>query len=211
MSHQLQKKQLRGLIKSVLKELPRDSISAQSRTVARRIADLPEFVAAKNIALYLHMDKELQTDALAGEAFRQNKRVFLPRICALDSPQDRQHPKQKTHLKMLEVTSMNQIRSLEPQGKYQIREPQVGTNCFDAGGLDLIIVPGVAFAANGARMGHGAGFYDSFVTEHEKVVGKRPVLIGVGLKEQLVEDLPLEPHDKMLDVVVVGDEVFRSA
>lgn len=71
------------------------------------------------------------------------------------------------------------------------------------------MLPGVAFTKSGARLGHGKGFYDSFISKHlrwsrEKGLN-RPSLIAVALKEQIIDELPLEEHDQALDGVVTGN------
>jgi len=64
---------------------------------------------------------------------------------------------------------------------------------------DVVIVPGLAFTAEGDRLGQGGGWYDRFL------VGCRTdcTTIGVGFREQLVEALPVERHDVRLDLVIV--------
>ncbi len=64
--------------------------------------------------------------------------------------------------------------------------------------VDVVIVPGVAFAPDGARLGQGGGWYDRFL------VAIRPdcMSIGVGFDPQVVDVLPVEPHDIRLDRIV---------
>lgn len=71
---------------------------------------------------------------------------------------------------------------------------------------DVIIVPGTAFTTDGRRIGQGGGWYDRFLP------GRRDdaVTIGIGFAPQLVDDLPTEPHDVVLDIVVT-DEAIHPA
>lgn len=64
--------------------------------------------------------------------------------------------------------------------------------------VDLVLVPGLAFTRDGARLGRGGGFFDRFLPHRAALAGK----IGVGFDFQIVESLPLETHDVKLDVVV---------
>ncbi|MEO7397908.1 MAG: 5-formyltetrahydrofolate cyclo-ligase, partial [Ilumatobacteraceae bacterium] len=50
----------------------------------------------------------------------------------------------------------------------------------------------------GARLGHGRAYYDRFLA------GLRAGKIGACFDEQIVDDLPMEPHDVWLDAVVHG-------
>ncbi len=65
--------------------------------------------------------------------------------------------------------------------------------------LDLLIVPGRAFTLSGARLGRGSAWYDKWLAEHPNVV-----TVGVWFACQIVDDLPTELHDVMMDEVVVG-------
>jgi 5-formyltetrahydrofolate cyclo-ligase len=70
---------------------------------------------------------------------------------------------------------------------------------------DVVIVPGVAFTAEGYRLGQGGGWYDRFLAR----VRDDCVTIGVGFSPQLVDELPVEAHDVRLDVVVTDEVVLR--
>lgn len=64
--------------------------------------------------------------------------------------------------------------------------------------VDVVIVPGVAFTVDGRRLGQGGGWYDRFLAG----LREDAVAIGVCFAAQVVDDVPVEPHDVMLDVVV---------
>ncbi|KAI7160506.1 hypothetical protein KC349_g3431 [Hortaea werneckii] len=82
------------------------------------------------------------------------------------------------------------------------------------GGLDLIVVPGVAFDREMARMGHGAGFYDGYLT---RLVTegryKKPFLVGLCLAEQVLEPgrILMEDWDWRVDAVATGDGRLLTA
>lgn len=64
--------------------------------------------------------------------------------------------------------------------------------------VDVVVVPGLAFTVSGERLGQGGGWYDRFLPR----VRPGCVTIGVGFEPQLVETVPVEPHDVRLDLVV---------
>jgi 5-formyltetrahydrofolate cyclo-ligase len=66
---------------------------------------------------------------------------------------------------------------------------------------DVVIVPGLAFTASGARLGLGAGWYDRFLPD----VRADCTTIGVCYATQLVDEIPVEPHDIRLDLVVTDE------
>ena len=70
---------------------------------------------------------------------------------------------------------------------------------------DLLLVPGVAFTREGARLGRGGGHYDRLLA------ASRGTSIGLAFDVQLVDDLPLEPHDRGVDLVVTPMGLWRRA
>ncbi|WP_208294102.1 5-formyltetrahydrofolate cyclo-ligase [Ilumatobacter fluminis] len=68
---------------------------------------------------------------------------------------------------------------------------------------DVVVVPGLGFTADGARLGRGGGWYDRFLARRRADC----VAIGVCFAEQLVDELPVEDHDVAVDVVVTDDGV----
>lgn len=70
-----------------------------------------------------------------------------------------------------------------------------------AGWPDVIIVPGTAFTPRGERLGQGGGWYDRFLP------GRRvdAETIGVGFGPQLLDTVPSEAHDVVLDCIVTED------
>lgn len=72
--------------------------------------------------------------------------------------------------------------------------------------LDVVVAPGLAFTRDGRRLGQGGGHYDRFLAR------LRPdaLTVGVCFAEQLLDDLPTEPHDVRLDHVVSDDPAARS-
>ena len=73
---------------------------------------------------------------------------------------------------------------------------------------ELLIVPLVAFDRAGGRLGYGGGFYDRTL---EILRGRRPTLaIGFAWAAQEAADLPLEPTDQPLGMVVTECEVIQA-
>jgi len=60
----------------------------------------------------------------------------------------------------------------------------------------LILIPGIAFDLHGRRLGRGKGFYDRLLTEI------RGVKCGIAFDEQIVEKIPVEPHDVRMDFIL---------
>jgi len=68
---------------------------------------------------------------------------------------------------------------------------------------DVLFVPLVGFTAEGARLGQGGGHYDRWLADNPGVRA-----IGLAWDAQLIDDLPLEPHDHPLVAVVTPTRLY---
>ncbi len=70
---------------------------------------------------------------------------------------------------------------------------------IDAGATKLF-VPGLAFDKHGHRLGRGKGYYDRCISVIPAKAGIQT--IGLCLQCQLVETVPFEPHDQLVNQVI---------
>ena len=140
-----------------------------SRRIINAVAGWIENEGFDTVMLYLSMRSEVETFDLLGALLQQGKTVCAP---VVDTRQ-------------LALTP-HQIRNPKTElvrHRYGLLEPSATCPIFPTSQLQLIIVPGIAFDANGYRLGYGKGFYDRFLA-------KCPDAVRVGLAYQLqvVED-----------------------
>lgn len=114
---------------------------------------------------------ELSTRNIVQDALQNGKNVYIPYIHKVD---------QLSIMDMLALNSMAEFESLQPDkwGIPSLQPTQIPgrRNCFDATGLDLIVMPGMAFDQGFRRLGHGKGYYDHFLTRYSKWSNKMPFL-----------------------------------
>jgi 5-formyltetrahydrofolate cyclo-ligase len=78
-------------------------------------------------------------------------------------------------------------------GRFGLREPAGARLGVDAVlGVSLIVVPAVAVARDGTRLGRGGGSYDRVLA---RVAGAVPALAVVD-DDEVLDRLPAEPHDR---------------
>lgn len=131
-------------------------------------------------------DREAQTDAIVLDALRSGKQVFVPFTHKL-----RRAPAAEPSA-LMDMVALHSEADYQALGKDRWGIPTPGrdsvggrANCFggmglcdreagdavargcEAAGLDLIVVPGVAFDREMRRLGHGKGYYDSFFSRYE--------------------------------------------
>jgi len=176
--------------------LKRDSIPLRIKkekdsAIQERIVRLPEFTNAKTICFYASFRSETDTMQVIEMSFNAGKRVVLPKV-----------DKGNNRLKLYEVKSMDELS----RGYMDILEPSVSENRLRGlDNIDLVIIPGAAFDINGSRLGYGAGFYDKLLSEMKK---KIPV-VAPAYEEQIVAEIPAEPHDVKVDKIVTEKRVIE--
>ena len=68
---------------------------------------------------------------------------------------------------------------------------------------NIVIVPGLGFTKDGARLGRGKGFYDRYLED------KSVIKIGIGFEMQIEQDIPTDPHDIKMDFVVTDQRILK--
>jgi len=172
----------------------RDSIEPsvkkiKDKAVIARLKGLYEFKSAKTLLLYASFRSEVDTHKLIKESLEAQKRVLLPRV--------------NYSLKKLEIREIESLNDIE-KGHWGIPEPKRATPLRDLNEADLIIVPGVCFDRKGGRIGYGAGYYDKLL----KGLNKSIPVIAIAYDEQVVEEIPLEAHDRRVDMIITDREVI---
>ncbi|KAK7044844.1 5-formyltetrahydrofolate cyclo-ligase [Favolaschia claudopus] len=191
---------------SKLRDLSPSHIQDQSRTLTSKILSLPSFVQSKNVSCYLSMPSgEFDTSMLVREILRSGKSLFVPRI---DKTVD-------GRMDFLQIHSEDDLNSL-PAGVWGIKEPDLSYNDkpranADEAGLDLILLPGLAFDRSSSRLGHGKGYYDRFITAYTQNDRAPPLLVGLALREQLLNSntIPTASHDWKMDCIVTDKEYIH--
>lgn len=174
------KKEMRGRIRRALAELSEAAVDAQSTKAVNTLLSMPEYRSAKSVSIYLAMPKgEISTTMILHDALEQQKRVFIPYTYKPAEPKEGQP---KSIMDMLELRSVAEYEGLKRDGwgiptltadQAASRANSFGGTGLTDGaadaspasdsGLDLIVMPGMAFDAGFGRLGHGKGFYDHFL------------------------------------------------
>lgn len=169
----------RTLRRSVRAEIAKLSDEEKALLSARIFATIEQLEAVENatvVALYAALADEPQSEEII-DRLAKSKRVVLPRIKG-------------------DEMDFYDISEGVSEGSFGILEP-IATTPIEPCEIDVMIVPGVAFTRNGARLGRGKGFYDKYLSRN----GFRAYTIGVCYPCQIVESIPTEGHDKTLDRV----------
>ena len=147
------------------------------------VAELPEYRSAGAVMAFVGTKGEPDTDPLFARLTRDGKRLLLPRV-------------EDGRLVVGDGATPRTV------SRFGISEPT--GPALSLAVVEFAIVPGLAFTAAGDRLGYGAGFYDRFLAAlaAETTGGPRVPNVGVCFAEQLVDDMPVEPHDVKVQRVI---------
>mmetsp|Transcript_40021 Transcript_40021/g.125248 ORF Transcript_40021/g.125248 Transcript_40021/m.125248 type:complete len:245 (-) Transcript_40021:204-938(-) len=216
-----QKKAMRSAIKEAFAGLSAEDIAEQSARAVSRVLAIEEVQSARGVCAYLSMPKELQTgqllEGLFGSRYTEGatmddveadadlRLVCVPKVTGRD----------RHDMCMVPVLGGTAEIDGFPKNKWKIPEPAVNPDApleRLAPLLDVVLIPGVAFDASCNRLGHGKGYYDTFLeglTAAREAAGlPPPTLIGLGLGIQVLDAVPMDAHDRQLDRVVTPDAVY---
>jgi 5-formyltetrahydrofolate cyclo-ligase len=160
-----------------------------SLAAGRRLVGLPELEDATLLAGYLALPFEVDL-ADAQESLRSDGRVLhLPKV-----DDDATGP----HMRFVEWRPGAEIVA----NRFGVGEVEGPTVALSE--LSAVIVPCVAVAADGTRVGFGAGYYDRALAG-----APEPVRIGVAFEVQVVDRIDRQAWDVPMDVVVTDSSVRR--
>jgi len=162
-------------------------IGPAGREAARLAISLPEVEKASSVLAFASFGGEIPTDPLLELLLEAGKTLMLPYVDTQDGK--------------MRAAVIGSLGDLVP-GFRGIRQP---ASRVPAKAADIAIVPGVAFDEQGRRLGYGGGFYDRYL---EEIVAGVPV-IGLCFDAQVMEDVPVESHDRTVDILVTEKRVIR--
>jgi 5-formyltetrahydrofolate cyclo-ligase len=183
---------LRQRMRAARREMPPGERAAADRAIVSRILRLPEFHAAKHVAVFLAFDGEPSMQGVIAAAATRGKRVYAPVLRGLTM-----------HFAELDTDAALATNF------FGILEPRVGSR-VDARKLDLVLTPLVAFDDRGVRIGVGRGYYDRcFRFLLNRHCWRRPRLFAVAYELQRVPRLVRQPWDVLLAGAVTEAGVRR--
>lgn len=178
------KKEIRRQIKKLRLALTEEEKMQAAERVFDRLEKSEPFIKANHILLYHSLPDELFTHSFL-QKWGSKKQLYLPRV------------------KGDELEILPYMPERLSTGAFQIEEPE-GEETVNPEVLELIVVPGVAFDKRGGRIGRGKGYYDRLLA------GTKAVKIAVAYHFQMLEEIPVEPHDVPMDMVITDKALYIS-
>lgn len=208
------KSEYRKEVRAKLAALPEEYRDQATAKIAVNALALPEMRKAKRVLVYFSVGTEPGTLALISKLLESGKKVCLPLCTDVDESgkrrvsgkgsADANKAGTEDSAGVMEARLIKSFDDLQP-GAYGIPEPKADTKMIPPEKIDLIILPCLACDVDCNRMGHGAGYYDKYLSR----VKRKCFTMALCYEEILAEHLPVEPHDAKVDAVVTEKQIYR--
>jgi len=181
------KENLRQRILAMRRALRPDEVNVLSAQIMEQLFTLSAVQSAAALLSYVaSKDNEVETKGIIQWFVSQAKPVFVP----VTGPN-----------RDMAWSRLTSLEDLEPN-RFGLLEPRKGAQQIDAPPHNaLCLVPGIVFSRVGHRIGYGGGYFDRFLSSNDVFS------IGLAYDLQVVEEVPIEPWDACVDVVVTESRI----
>jgi 5-formyltetrahydrofolate cyclo-ligase len=181
-----QKAELRSQLRAVRSAIPGEERLALGRLVQERLIATPAFLEAGTLLLFYSFGSEIPTAGIVQRSLDAGKRVFLPVLEA--------GAMVAAELKPGDSLAATTYGPKEPSNRVAVDPSEVG----------LVVAPGLGFDLGGYRLGYGGGRYDRYLATLPAATPR----VGIAFHQQLLDELPREPGDERLDLIVTDQDVI---
>jgi 5-formyltetrahydrofolate cyclo-ligase len=184
---------LRKQTLSLREQLPAEVRAAHNAAITENLLHLPEYQHAKTVLGYMNFGSEYASELWVAQVLADGKRLVLPRV--------------NRHTNLLDLNLIEDLNTQLAAGLWGIREPVIERckRLIDINEVEFVLLPGIAFSRDGARLGYGGGFYDKLLAPAKDAL-QRPALVAAGFALQIVQQIPQEETDVKVQWLVTEQE-----
>jgi 5-formyltetrahydrofolate cyclo-ligase len=188
---QIAKSQIREEIAQKFAALSAKEIAEKTKAIENRLFDFANFLESKITLLYVNNEHEVLTESIIKRAYVYNKIVVLPAYNA-----------ENFEMELKKVDNLE--KDLVP-GPRDILQPDE-SRCKDVpiDKIDIAIIPAVALDEKGGRIGSGNGYYDRLIPRLAITTRK----VALAFEAQIVPQVPIESHDRHVDIIITENRVI---
>lgn len=188
---QVKKSELREETTKKLAALPDKEIAEKTKAIENRLFDFANFLEAKIALMYVHNKSEVPTGNILRRAYDYNKIVVLP---AYDTENFGMTP--------MKVDNLDTDLQEGPRGILEPDEARCKVVPIER--IDIAIIPAIALDEKGGRIGSGDGYYDRLIPRLAITTRK----VALALEHQIIPQVPIESHDRHVDIIITEDRVI---
>ncbi|WP_144550894.1 5-formyltetrahydrofolate cyclo-ligase [Bacillus mycoides] len=183
-----EKVRLRKKIVGQMNSLPKEQHKTLSEQIVFSLYEQKEWKDAQTIGITLSMENEVNTYAIIEQAWREGKKVAVPKC-----------NRETRTMTFRQITNFDQLETVY----MNLREPIPALTVeVEVNEMELLFVPGVAYTRRGERIGYGGGYYDRYLAEYE---GKT---LSLAFDFQMVNYIPTESFDQNVQKIITEKETI---
>lgn len=167
--------------------LSHKSVISKSDQIFKKIILFREIKNADNFLIYLSKDNEVDTKRIIDYLLSRKRTILVPAFLTSEGT-----------YKIVRFSGFDNLEA----GLYQILQPK-DPDLATAGLIDVVIIPGIGFDKMGTRLGYGKGVYDQLLADSPAFK------IGLAYHFQVVDGLPKEAHDLVVNVIITESKIFK--
>ncbi|MEA3280837.1 MAG: 5-formyltetrahydrofolate cyclo-ligase [Thermodesulfobacteriota bacterium] len=188
---QEKKREIRSDMADILGAFSADEITEKTSGIENRLFEFANFIESKIVLLYMQRNGEVITQEIIERCFEQDKIVVLPAFDII-----------KHTMQFMKVDNLDSDMKPGPRG---VLEPDPARcNVVPIDCIDIAIIPGVALDEKGGRIGSGEGYYDRLIPKLSATTRK----VALAFESQIVQQIPLESHDRYVDIVITEERII---
>jgi 5-formyltetrahydrofolate cyclo-ligase len=196
MNHETLKLEKQKIRKAILAAREQLSLAARAicdAKITKQILQLNQYKQSDTILGYMNFGSEYASELWIAQVLADGKQLILPRV--------------NRHTKRLDLYRIEDLGTQLEAGLWGIREPVIERceRLIDINEVEFVLLPGIAFSRDGARLGYGGGFYDKLLASL-KAKDSRPALVAAGFALQIVNQIPQEETDVKVRWIVTEKE-----
>lgn len=185
------KEQIRKEVIQALNRLGEKQRAAKTAVIEGKLLELANFLESRVVLLYTEGENEVRTRTLLRKTLALGKILALPAF-----------EPEKMKASFFKVDQPDKDLQPGPRGNLEPRRDRCKP--VMAQKIDIAIIPGIAFDEKGGRLGTGRGSYDRLIPELPVTTRK----VALAFEEQIVSQVPMEHHDRHVDIIITDKRVI---
>ncbi len=185
------KQEIRDDMLGKISAMTTEQIEEKNKAIEERLFEFANFLESRIVLLYTPAQAEVDTMEIVRRTLLYNKIIVLPYFDG---------ETQKTELYKVDDIDKDLIQGV--RGNLVPNPKTCKTVPLDC--LDIAIVPGIAMDEKGGRIGQGTGCYDRLIPDLPITTRK----VGLVFESQIAPAIPIESHDKHVDIVITEERII---
>lgn len=187
----VKKLEIRNNISKIFNKRSSNNISIKTKSIEQRLFEFANFVEAKTALLYIDSGYEVASRDIINKSLNFNKIIVLPSF-----------NKEKHEIILMKIENLTTDLK---RGEKGTLEPNTGRcKIVPIEFIEIAIIPGFAFDEKGGRVGSGDGLYDRLIPKLPSTARK----VGLAYENQILQHVPMESHDKHVDIIITENRVI---